>query len=135
MLFVLAISLATLAYVYAGYPALLRVIVQLRGVRRVRQADITPPLSLVISAYNEASVIRKKLENAVSLTYPREALEIVVVSDASDDGTDDYRRRVCGPRRAARATAGTPGQDGGLEPNSAGAHRRDRGVLGRQRHV
>jgi cellulose synthase/poly-beta-1,6-N-acetylglucosamine synthase-like glycosyltransferase len=88
MLLVLALSLAMLAYVYVGYPALLRVVVQLRGPRRVRQADITPPLSLVISAYNEAAVIRRKLDNALSLSYPREALEIMVVSDASTDGTD-----------------------------------------------
>ena len=58
------------------------------GVRSVRRATITPPLSLVISAYNEASVLRRKLDNAVSLEYPRDRLEIVVVSDASDDGTD-----------------------------------------------
>jgi cellulose synthase/poly-beta-1,6-N-acetylglucosamine synthase-like glycosyltransferase len=88
MLLVLGLSLAMLAYVYVGYPALLRLVVQLRGARRVRQADITPPLSLVISAYNEAAVIRRKLDNAISLSYPRDALEIMVVSDASTDGTD-----------------------------------------------
>ena len=88
MLFVLILSLALLAYVYVGYPAMLRGIVRLRGPRRVRQAAITPPLSLVISAYNEGAVIRRKLDNALSLSYPREALEVVVVSDASDDGTD-----------------------------------------------
>ena len=88
MLVLLALSLAVLGYVYVGYPALLQLFVRLRGARRVRQADVTPPLSLVISAYNEGSVIRRKLENALSLSYPREALEIVVISDASDDGTD-----------------------------------------------
>ncbi len=45
-------------------------------------------MSLVISAFNEAAVIRRKLENALSLDYPPGLLEIVVVSDASDDGTD-----------------------------------------------
>ena len=89
MLFVLGLSVAVLIYVYVGYPALLRTIVRLRGARRVRQADITPPLSVVISAFNEASVIRRKLENTLLLSYPRDALEIVVVSDASDDGTDE----------------------------------------------
>jgi cellulose synthase/poly-beta-1,6-N-acetylglucosamine synthase-like glycosyltransferase len=89
MLVVLAITLAILGYIYVGYPVLLRLAVSLRGVRHVRQADITPPLSLVISAYNEAAVIRRKLDNALALLYPRDALEIVVVSDASNDGTDD----------------------------------------------
>jgi cellulose synthase/poly-beta-1,6-N-acetylglucosamine synthase-like glycosyltransferase len=88
MLVVLALSLTVLGYVYVGYPVLLQLLVRLRGARRVHQEDVTPPLSLVISAYNEHAVIRRKLENAVALVYPREALEIVVVSDASDDGTD-----------------------------------------------
>ena len=88
MVLVLLLSLAVLGYVYGGYPLLLRVVVRLRGARPVRKADITPSLTLVISAFNEAAVIRRKLDNAVSLNYPREALDIVVISDASDDGTD-----------------------------------------------
>jgi cellulose synthase/poly-beta-1,6-N-acetylglucosamine synthase-like glycosyltransferase len=84
----MALSLLLLGYVYAGYPALLRLVVALRGARRVARQPATPRLTLVISAYNEAAVIRQKLENAVALDYPREALEIVVISDASTDATD-----------------------------------------------
>jgi cellulose synthase/poly-beta-1,6-N-acetylglucosamine synthase-like glycosyltransferase len=88
MLTLLAVSLALLGYVYVGYPALLLIVARVRGARHVRQADITPTVSVVISAYNEADVIRRKLENTLALTYPREAMEVVVVSDASTDGTD-----------------------------------------------
>jgi cellulose synthase/poly-beta-1,6-N-acetylglucosamine synthase-like glycosyltransferase len=107
MVALLIVATLTLAYVYAGYPLVLRLLVLLRGVRPVRQADITPRLTLIISAYNEAHVMRRKLENALSLTYPRAALEIVVVSDASDDGTDDVvsefkHRGVRLARQAAR---------------------------------
>ena len=52
---------------------------------------------MLISAYNEAEVIRAKLENTLALDYPSDRLEIVVCSDASDDGTDaiveEYRSR------------------------------------------
>jgi cellulose synthase/poly-beta-1,6-N-acetylglucosamine synthase-like glycosyltransferase len=96
MVTVLVVSLLVLAYVVVGYPLLLRVVVWLRGPRRVRQADITPTLSLVISAYNEADVIRAKLQNALSLDYPADSREIVVVSDCSDDGTDDIVREFAG---------------------------------------
>jgi cellulose synthase/poly-beta-1,6-N-acetylglucosamine synthase-like glycosyltransferase len=92
MLTVLLIAVFVLAYVIAGYPLLLRLLVWLRGPRRVRQADITPTLSFVISAYNEADVIRAKLQNALSLDYPADHREIVVISDCSDDGTDDIVR-------------------------------------------
>ena len=46
-------------------------------------------VTFVISAYNEQSIIREKLENALSLDYPSDRLEIVVISDGSDDGTDE----------------------------------------------
>ena len=85
----MAFALLMLGYVYVGYPALLRLVVAMRGARRVARQPATPKLTLVISAYNEAAVIRQKLENAVSLDYPRSELEIVVISDASTDGTDE----------------------------------------------
>jgi cellulose synthase/poly-beta-1,6-N-acetylglucosamine synthase-like glycosyltransferase len=85
-------SAAVLAYVLVGYPVLLQLLVKLRGARPIRRADITPRLSFVISAYNEADVIRTKLENALELDYPDGAREIVVISDCSSDGTDDIVR-------------------------------------------
>ena len=96
MVLVLLLSAAMLAYVYAGYPMCLRALVRLRGERPIRRAEITPRLSFVISAYNEADVIEKKLDNALSLAYPRDVLEIVVVSDASTDGTDEIVHRYAG---------------------------------------
>jgi cellulose synthase/poly-beta-1,6-N-acetylglucosamine synthase-like glycosyltransferase len=85
----LAVSLGALLYIYAGYPLLLRLIVFAKGPRYPRRGNGLPRVSLVISAYNEAKVIREKLENALALDYPRELLDIVVVSDASTDGTDE----------------------------------------------
>jgi cellulose synthase/poly-beta-1,6-N-acetylglucosamine synthase-like glycosyltransferase len=42
---------------------------------------------MIVSAYNEETVIREKIENALSLDYPEERLEILVVSDGSTDRT------------------------------------------------
>jgi peptidoglycan/xylan/chitin deacetylase (PgdA/CDA1 family) len=83
------LSLAILVFIYLGYPLLLALIVRVRGPRPVRRGDRLPSVSLVISAYNEADVIRRKLDNSIQLAYPRDLLEIVVVSDASTDGTDE----------------------------------------------
>jgi cellulose synthase/poly-beta-1,6-N-acetylglucosamine synthase-like glycosyltransferase len=83
------IAFVVLLYVFLGYPLLLRAVVFCRGARRVERDDSTPALSLVISAYNEAAVIRAKLDNVLELDYPREQLEVVVISDASSDGTDE----------------------------------------------
>ena len=82
------LSLAILVFIYAGYPLLLALIVRVRGARPVRRGDELPSVSFVISAYNEADVIRRKLENTVALDYPRDRFEVVVISDASTDRTD-----------------------------------------------
>src|SRR5690606_35727574 len=78
-----------IVYVYAGYPLLLLVLPAL-GARRPVAADdnYEPTVTLIVSAFNEAEVIAAKILNSLALDYPREKLEIVVVSDASDDGTD-----------------------------------------------
>ena len=81
------IMLASVAYVYAGYPALLWLVTRVSS-HPVRRAWITPPVTLVISAFNEAAIIGKKIENCLALDYPADRLEINVVSDASTDATD-----------------------------------------------
>ncbi len=84
-----AASIAILAFIYAGYPLLLALVVRLRGPRPVRRSDHLPPVSRVISAYNEADVIARKIENTLEIDYPRDLFEVVVISDASTDGTDE----------------------------------------------
>jgi glycosyltransferase involved in cell wall biosynthesis len=55
-------------------------------------------VSFIITAHNEAARIRDKIENTLAQDYPARALEILVASDCSTDGTDDivreYSRRV-----------------------------------------
>lgn len=82
------ILLGLVVYVYAGYAVLLTLIRYLGGARPVAAADQEPPVSLIISAFNEEAVIAEKIENSLALDYPRERLQIIVVSDCSDDRTD-----------------------------------------------
>lgn len=72
-------------YSYAIYPLLLRLFVRKRRLQSDTSAD-TPKVSLVIACRNEEKRLRRKLENALQLNYPD--LEIMVASDASDDGSD-----------------------------------------------
>jgi len=83
---------ALVAYVYAGYPILLGLLARSRRPRVIEAAEPRWSVSLVIPAYNEAAVIRAKLENSLEIDYPRERLEIVVASDGSDDGTNEIVR-------------------------------------------
>jgi len=78
-----------LFYIYLGYPILVWLVSKIRRGRPVLKKGFEPELTLIISAYNEAASIHQKIENSLSLDYPSEKLEILVVSDASSDGTDD----------------------------------------------
>ena len=81
-------SLGALAWTHAGYPAATAVAARLRP-KRVRKDQITPSVTMIVPAYNEEAVIRRRLENLLELDYPDDRLEIVVTSDASDDRTDE----------------------------------------------
>ncbi|MBL8074609.1 MAG: glycosyltransferase family 2 protein [Nitrospira sp.] len=75
-------------YAYSGYPLLLIVMKWVRS-RNVRKADITPSVTLIITAYNEERRIAEKLDNTVQLDYPTALLEVLVASDCSSDRTDE----------------------------------------------
>src|SRR5262249_41961252 len=84
-------AMAMMAFIYAGYPALMFAIsLMLR--RPVRRDDITPRVSVIIAAYNEERDIVAKLKNTLALDYPRDRIEIIVASDCSTDQTDDIVR-------------------------------------------
>jgi cellulose synthase/poly-beta-1,6-N-acetylglucosamine synthase-like glycosyltransferase len=82
------VSISALVYVFLGYPLFLFVVGSLVRKRSGVETLQQPYVSLIISAYNEEKVIREKIENSLSLDYPRSAFEIIVVSDASTDQTD-----------------------------------------------
>lgn len=80
-------SVALLAYTYVLFPAILFI----RGLlwrKPYRAEDITPRVSMIIAAYNEAAGIGEKLENVLRLDYPRDCLEVIVASDGSTDDTE-----------------------------------------------
>ncbi len=82
----IVLSAAWVAFAYAGYPLALMLMARLSP-RPVSRADISPPLSLIIAVYNGEKVLRQKLEATLALEYAG-ALEIIVASDGSTDGTD-----------------------------------------------
>src|SRR5262245_40575722 len=76
------------AYAYAGYPALIAVLGRLHPAREPARGEGTPAASVVLVARNEESRLEEKLRNLVALDYPREKLDILVVSDGSTDATE-----------------------------------------------
>jgi len=101
-------------YVYIGYPALLWIFTRGKpAITHIRE-DRFPSVALIISCYNEAEVIREKLQNALELVYPEELLRIIVVSDGSDDGTDELVREFTDTRVKLIRQEGRLGKTMGL---------------------
>lgn len=85
-------SLALLGYTYVGYPALVALCARLAPMAIASDASYVPKVSVLIPVYNAASYVAPKLESLLAQDYPEGQLEILVYSDASDDGSDDAVR-------------------------------------------
>jgi len=85
------LSVGALIYTYLGYPLLLVVVSKLRP-RLVAKREFSPTVSVIITAYNEEQDLARKLENTLSLDYPKDLVEVIVASDCSTDGTDEIAR-------------------------------------------
>jgi len=86
MKFVFWASAAVIAYAYVGYPLLLW-FRSWWSPRPVMHGVDAPRVSAVMVVRNEEANIAQKLNNLLTLDYPPEKLEVVVVSDGSTDGT------------------------------------------------
>jgi cellulose synthase/poly-beta-1,6-N-acetylglucosamine synthase-like glycosyltransferase len=80
-----------IVYVLFGYPLLLGWIAK-RHNHPVKKDDQLRSVSIIIAVRNGEKFIRRKLESVLALNYPRELVEIIVVSDGSDDRTDEIAR-------------------------------------------
>jgi cellulose synthase/poly-beta-1,6-N-acetylglucosamine synthase-like glycosyltransferase len=81
-------SLALLVWTHVLYPLAATGLARVAP-RAPRSADTEPVVTVVVPAYNEESVIARRIENLLELDYPRDRLRIVVSSDASSDRTEE----------------------------------------------
>ncbi len=84
-------------YTYLGYPFLLWVLSRFKP-REKKQAPYTPAATVLIAAHNEEKWIEPTLRSLLNSDYPADLLDIVVVSDASTDRTEEMVRSLHDPR-------------------------------------
>ena len=82
-------------YTYVGYGIIAWILVKIRkiiGKQFIKYNDPTflPRITLAIPAYNEMSCIEAKVKNTFSLDYPPDKMEILFVTEGSNDGTSEY---------------------------------------------
>lgn len=80
-----------MVYVYILYPLIITLVSRILD-RKYLRKNIRPPISIIISAYNEEKHISRKIENTLALDYPEDCLEIIVGSDGSTDKTVEIVR-------------------------------------------
>jgi len=87
-----------IAYTYFGYPLLIAALASRRPLPSCPLLDdaALPRVTIVMAAYNEAQRLPAKIANLRALDYPQDKVDIVVVSDGSDDGSLDVLRALGG---------------------------------------
>src|SRR5215475_14772978 len=99
-------SFLLVAHTYLLYPIVLFLAYSLVQIRRdwhylrsrrdsrspAQDPTQLPPVTLIIAAYNEEARLRDRLANIRRLDYPRDRLQVIVVSDGSTDRTNDILR-------------------------------------------
>jgi cellulose synthase/poly-beta-1,6-N-acetylglucosamine synthase-like glycosyltransferase len=81
-------SFAEVLYSYTLYPLLLLLFVRFFGKPVRQESGYLPTVGVLVPAHNEEVIIRKKIENILSLQYPPEKLSVWVGSDCSTDATE-----------------------------------------------
>lgn len=93
-LILLLLPVGLMLYAYVIYPLLLKIGGFAVRDRLPRQDPVEwPSVSITIPAYNEEHSIGRTIESLLALDYPEEKRQILIVSDASSDGTDDVVRQ------------------------------------------
>jgi len=65
--------------------------------------EYKPRVSIIVPTYNEAKLVRQKLDDIASQSYPKDLAEIIVVDSASTDGTLEVVKEWIADHRDVRA--------------------------------
>lgn len=95
MQFFLLLCLSIVVYTYIGYGILITILVKIKtmvlpAARPGDERPYLPRVTLVIAAYNEMGCLRAKLNNSLQLDYPAGYLQLLFVTEGSDDGSTAY---------------------------------------------
>lgn len=98
--FLIGLPVAVVGYTYVGYPLLLWLLSRRppRPTGPVQSALSAewPSISISVPVYNEEAQIRGLIESLLALDYPADRRQILIVSDASTDRTDEIVREYAG---------------------------------------
>lgn len=111
-----------IAYPYAIYPAVLVAVNRLLR-RRAHVADLEylPTVSIILPVHNEAARVAAKIRNILSLDYPLEKLQVLIVGDGCTDDSLEKAQEEGGPLVTAIPLATRAGKAAALNAGLAHA--------------
>lgn len=108
-------------YAFAGYPAAIWLAARwFPPFRLPPEPAEWPRVTVLIVAYNEVNRLPATLDRALAVDYPADRLDVLVVSDASTDGTDAFVAGYGDPRVRLLRMPERRGKAAG--ENASGAH-------------
>ncbi len=89
------LCIGLVVYTYLGYGIVAWILVKIRNIlgktfKQYNDPNFLPKVTLAIPAYNEILCIEAKVKNTFSLDYPSDKLEVLFVTEGSNDGTSEY---------------------------------------------
>lgn len=87
-LLVLVLATAVAFYILVGYPILLASSFRTSRPPVGKNTAFQPTVSILLAVHNGERFVKAKLECLLALRYPKELMEVLVVSDGSTDATD-----------------------------------------------
>ena len=89
-------ALVLTLYTYVGYPVWIYSCGRWNP-REWHQAPIWPTVSIILVVHNGAALLRRQINRLLSLDYPPNLVDIIVVSDGSTDGTHEILKNIRHP--------------------------------------
>jgi cellulose synthase/poly-beta-1,6-N-acetylglucosamine synthase-like glycosyltransferase len=93
MAFLFWLSATIIVYIYLGYPILLRYLPK-KPLDIDSSSSPSRRITVLIPAFNEAKVIEGTIRNKLEQQYPADLIEIIVISDESEDETDSIVEKI-----------------------------------------
>jgi cellulose synthase/poly-beta-1,6-N-acetylglucosamine synthase-like glycosyltransferase len=88
--FVFYICIFIVLYNYLLYAVMVLLLKKLSPLQKLQYAaDYFPTVSFIVAAYNEGTIIEKKIENSLAQDYPPAAIEFIFITDGSTDSTPE----------------------------------------------
>lgn len=85
---ILWFSIALVFHTYVLYPLILLLFGRNRNKQYPDESNYQPKVCIIMSLFNEESVIAEKLESIINTDYPKEKISIIIGSDNSTDDTN-----------------------------------------------